>query len=145
MPARDDMPPLPWLESSTAKLEPPKPQWQGLRPAQIRLMERTAREAMRAGAYAPAPLDVEPGRLAILWERLRGVPGNLRAILLLIGFALRSRDPTFYGSPEASEILRKLTPAAWTRYPPEFEIPRAPAPALRAPAEVRALPADARR
>jgi len=134
LPARDDMPPLPWLESATRDRALPPPPWTGLTPVEVRMIERRNRRLMEELGYAPAPLEAEPGRLAVWWRNVREVPEALRFIGLYAKIGLRMRDPKHLNSAETNALFRGLNPPSWSRYP-GFEIPQPPPlPALPPPA-----------
>lgn len=133
---RGDMPPYAWLESSMTKVETArKPQWTRLRPVEIRLIERTARRVMADGKYEPAKVDVEPNWAAVMWEKIRTLPENAKALGTLARISKLSRDPKHFGSPASRELWRRLNPKAW---PPDFVIPTAP-PLLGSAGAPRAL------
>jgi hypothetical protein len=125
IPAANDMPPLPWLESAAGARSAPKPAWPSLPPAVIRMMERAARRVLDEGGYQRANLDREPGRLAVWWERWRRWPGEVRAVWALLRIAIRARDPRTFGSPRSQALWHQVNPGAWARYP-GFEIPTPP-------------------
>jgi hypothetical protein len=135
IPTADDMPPLPWLESSAGARAAPRPSWPSLTPGVLRMVERASRRVMEEGGYAPGTLEPgrEPGRLSVVWERLRLLPGELGAVWALLRIALRARDPRTFRSERSEALWKRVNPGSWSRYP-GFEIPRPPPLALPAPA-----------
>jgi hypothetical protein len=125
LPDKNDMPPLPWLESSAQDRGAAAAQWSTLTPIQIRGIERVARRLMEEGGYAPAVLPQEPGRLALLWNAVREAPEMLRSLVAYARLAYRGRDPRAFYSDQGKEIFRRVNPRSWSRYP-GFDLPTPP-------------------
>ncbi len=132
LPASLDMPPLPWLMSSTRPLGQPTESWRDLPPLQLRLIERLCKETMATFGYHPATVSDEPSGLRVLGAALAGIPGAVRFAIDYIRLGLHSRTPEGLGDARSRALFRKLNPTAWSLYPADFELP--PPPPVRIPA-----------
>jgi hypothetical protein len=132
IPAKDDMPPFPWLEVATRARAAPECGWPGLTPVQIRIIERLTRQTMKGANYAPAELAAKVSLPAVWLEGLREVPESVRQLLVYYRHTrAMSVDRDFVG--EALAWFRRINPEAWARYP-GFEMPVAPvAPSVSKP------------
>jgi hypothetical protein len=133
LPAKDDVPPYPWLSSAATERVASAPPWSKLTPVETRMVEFIARDVMHAHGYAPAPLEREPSRLAVHWAGIREIPAYLRLLAIWAPTLWRARrveniDDCWQG------FLRRMNPGAWSQYP-GFELPPIP------PIVGRALPA----
>jgi hypothetical protein len=132
IPAKDDMPPFPWLEVATRARAAPERGWPGLTPVQVRMIERLTRQTMKGANYAPAELAAKVSLPAVWLEGLREVPESVRQLLVYYRHTrAMSVDRDFVG--EALAWFRRINPEAWARYP-GFEMPVAPvAPSVSKP------------
>jgi O-methyltransferase involved in polyketide biosynthesis len=117
LPAGTLMPPHPWLESAGRERRAGAARLDAMTPAALRLVERIAGGVMTDFGYDRAPLDREPGRLAVLGEALREIPATLRAFSLFGKMRPLMRDPSQFDQPTIPALLREMNPRAWARYP----------------------------
>jgi hypothetical protein len=137
IPDPHDMPPFPWLESSAGARGEKGVKWrEALSPVEIRMIERQARRVMAEHGYPPAPLDREPGGLAVWWRGVRELPQRLHVLGTYAHLAWLARDPRNFDTPSSRALWRRLNPSAWRHYP-DFVLPTAP----RLPGEERLLAA----
>ena len=133
-PDRSDMPPLPWLESATRGLSAPASPWAELTPIETRMIERVTRRLMTESDYQPARLEREPSRRAVLWARLRQIPEIVRCAAAYWEVAKYIRDPRCFDTQRVIDLMHRVNPGSWARYP-GFELPFAPSlDEFRAPA-----------
>jgi len=125
LPDPDDLPPMPWFQRATGQRRAPEVPWKGLAPAEVRLVERMTRKSLEDGHYPPAPLDAEPGRLAVFWRWLFDLPRVLRSMVLWVRTVGAGRDLTRRDDGAGLRLLMRLNPKAWERYP-DFEMPDPP-------------------
>jgi hypothetical protein len=124
-PDKHDMPPVPWLESAAKDRRPPSPTWLRLRPAEIRMIERVTRRIMADAGYPRAELPEEPSRLSVVWTAFRQCFETVRFLTVYLRIALRLRDARAFDSPDIVELLRRVNPGSWARYP-GFHLPLPP-------------------
>jgi hypothetical protein len=125
-PDKDDMPPLPWLESSKGERKGPPDPTKGLTPVQVRMIERVCEKSMKQGPYEPAKLEREPSALAVLWECLRYVPSLFTFAAAYWRLSRVVKDPRNFDGPAFRDAFRKINPPSWAHYP-GFEVPLPPA------------------
>jgi hypothetical protein len=125
IPAKDDMPPYPWLEVAARARGAPEQGWPGLTPVQIRMIERLTQRTMKGAAYAPAELAAKVSLPAVWRAGLGEVPESLRHLMTYYRHTRAiTAERDFTG--EALALFRLINPEAWARYP-GFEMPVAPA------------------
>jgi hypothetical protein len=129
LPDRNDMPPLPWLESSAQARGAAGAQWSALTPLQVRAIEGVAATIMKESGYAPAVVAAEPGRWALFWNAVRETGEMLRYLAVYALLAYRGRDPHALYDAGGRALFRRVNPGSWARYP-GFEVP-VPPPLLR--------------
>jgi hypothetical protein len=138
LPGPNLLPPYPWLSSAAEERAAPGVPWRGLAPLDIRLIEVLTRHVMKANGYPRAPLDPEPGKLAVFGAALRQIPPWIRDNVRLGLLGRMLRDPRRFDTPELVAALHRLNPQSWQHYP-GFVWPVPPVRALP-PAGVKSLP-----
>jgi hypothetical protein len=136
----DDMPPVPWFESAGRSLGKPETSWPGLRPTQVRIIEKRNRKTMASFGYPAARFDAEPSRLAVMREEMAETGAILRFWAAAARLASRLKRDPVYDHPETDAVFRQLNPGAWSRYP-GLRMPTPPAPRLLTAGEARPQPA----
>jgi hypothetical protein len=125
IPDQNDMPPLPWLESSKKDRGAPQAQWSSLTPVQIRMIETVTRKIMRECGYEKAKFDKEPSRLKVWTAGLWEVPEMLRCLFVYIKLSKLMRDWHKFDGDEARALFHQVNPGSWARYP-GFDLPTPP-------------------
>lgn len=124
--APDDLPPMPWFTSAgteRASADRASKRSDRVDPAELRLMERLSRAALREQGLAPAALASEPGWLAVASRYLRDLPELARSVVVGAQLVAASRDSSDHARTQ--RLLRKLNPAAWAALG-DFEMPEPP-------------------
>jgi hypothetical protein len=124
-PDPNDMPPVPWLESSLKDRVKASDPSKGLSPVEIRMIEAVCNRSMAEGQYAPAVLEREPRAMAVIWECFRHVPSLFRYGFAYWKLARIARHAGKLDGPEFRAAFRQINPGSWKHYP-GFEIPPAP-------------------
>lgn len=124
-PRPPDIPPLPWLVSSTRALGRPEARWEGLAPARIRQMEGLCGKSMKAYGYSSATLSNAPGALRTMLSILAQIPEALRFGWTYLRLGLLHRQLLEKNEPKRLRVFHRLNPGAWAHYP-GFEMPRPP-------------------
>jgi hypothetical protein len=125
LPDRNDMPPLPWLESSAQARGAAGAQWSTLTPLQVRSIERVAKRIMQESGYAPAVVSEEPSRWALFWNAVRETGEMIRYLVVYALLAYRGRDPHALYDGGGRALFRRVNPGSWARYP-GFDAPVPP-------------------
>jgi hypothetical protein len=125
IPDRDDVPPYPWLARASGARELDGARDPGsLTPIQVRMIEAITKRVMQQAGYAPQPLAREPRWLSVFWAGIREIPAFARFLLVSISLLHRGRDTSRLDELE-QEMLRRVNPEAWRRYP-NYVLPSAP-------------------
>jgi hypothetical protein len=128
IPDREDTPPYPWLERATRERETiagaAAAGWGELSPVQVRMIEQMTKRVMADSSYARAELTREPRWISVFWSGIRDIPQFFRYAAIGLSLLHKARDPKQLDFVER-ELLRRVNPAAWARYP-NYVLPSAP-------------------
>lgn len=116
-PGLEDVPPVPWFQSATKPVRPPRIDFSGVDPVELRLIEYLCRKSMAQHGYTPWPLAREPSRLSVFWRWLTELPEVLRTMWVALRMAAMAKDPNYNETPKVKAIFRTLNPRAWDGYP----------------------------
>jgi hypothetical protein len=130
-PDLDDTPPYPWLEragkardASSARGDAKVAGWGELTPVQIRMIEQMTKRLMKLAGYAKADLAREPRWISVFWAGVREIPQFFRYAAVGLPLLYKGRVPERLDAVE-QELLRRVNPGAWARYP-GYQLPSAP-------------------
>jgi hypothetical protein len=125
IPDRDDLPPYPWLARAAGAREADGARdTNALTPVQVRMIERITQRLMQGAGYTPAQLPREPRWISVFWAGVRDIPAFIRYAAVGLSLLQRGRDPKRLDEVER-ELMRRVNPDAWARYP-GYVLPSAP-------------------